>query len=194
MSEVKTQNIITPKATLSYPWLHQAQPVKEGDKGKPKFSGAFVFAKGTDLGEIKAAIIAVAQKKWPGKDIEKAFSTGALRNPLRYDGEEKGYPEGSIFFNARSERQPGTVYAYPGKNGKPEQIPQEKIQDELYAGALVRASITVFAYDNVGKGVGIALNNIQKLGEGERLDNRIAAENEFEADMSAKPADLSDLI
>lgn len=193
MSEVKTKNIVTPAATLSYPYLDQPQASDEPGK-KPKYSGAFVFAKDADLSALKAAVAAVAEAKWPGKSV-KMFESGALRSPFRYDGEEKGYPAGSIFFNARSEQKPGCVYAFAGSNGKPEIIPADKIRDALYPGAKVRASVTAFAYDAKGnKGVSFALNNIQKLGEGERLDNRLAAENEFDADLSAAPADLADML
>jgi hypothetical protein len=56
----------------------------------------------------------------------------------------------------------------------------------------VRASLRAFAYDTNGnKGVSFGLNNIQKLGEGQRLDGRKAATDEFDADLSQAPADIS---
>jgi hypothetical protein len=59
----------------------------------------------------------------------------------------------------------------------------------------VRAQLRAFSYDSNGnKGVSFALNNIQKLGDGERLDNRQAATDAFEADLSAAPADISALL
>jgi len=65
----------------------------------------------------------------------------------------------------------------------------------MYPGAGVRASVSAFAYDSNGnKGVSFALNNMQKVSEGERLDGRAAADDEFTADLSSAPADISGLI
>ncbi|HKJ88554.1 MAG TPA: ssDNA-binding protein, partial [Gammaproteobacteria bacterium] len=55
----------------------------------------------------------------------------------------------------------------------------------------VRASVRPFAYDTQGnRGVSFALNNIQLLRDGERLDSRVAPEEDFDA---VEPVDLSDL-
>ena len=65
--------------------------------------------------------------------------------------------------------------------------------DEVYAGAIVRASVTSFSYDVSGnKGVSFALNNVQKIRDGERLDGRARAQDDFQADPNAK-ADLADM-
>lgn len=191
--------VIARGATLSYPHLHQPQPGRNG--GKPKYSGAFVFAPDNkSLAELEAAAIEAAEAKYPGKGAEM-LRTGKLRSPFRKDAEAKDYPVGSIFINARSEQKPQCVYSWPapgtpvGEKPKPAQIPDDKIRDELYAGAQVNVSLAAFTYDTDGnKGVSFALNNVQKTGEGARLDGRKAAEDEFEADLSAKPADLESLI
>lgn len=197
-----TRNI-TPKCRLSYPHLDVAQEPQDG-KGKAKFSAAFVFAPGTDLSTLIAAALEVAKAKWGAKfkvgatefTLEEAFAKGMLRTPFRRDAEAKGYAAGSVFINARSEQKPGCVYAHvaPGTD-RPEVIPADKVKDVLYPGAFVRASLTAFAYDSNGnKGVSFALNNVQFMGDGERLDSRVAAESEFDADLSAAPADLATLI
>lgn len=206
MSDKSSLRIITPTAILSYP--HIDVPVQGTDaegkpQGKPKYSGAFVFVPGSDLSAMKAAVMAAAEAKWPGKvqsmieAHKKSIAAGGpflFRLPFRAD-EKDGYPEGSIFVNARTETQPQCVYAYAGENNKPAPIPADKIASELYAGAKVRASLTAFAYDTKGnKGVSFALNNIQKIADGERLDNRKAATDEFTPDLSATPADLDSLL
>lgn len=192
MAQASTK-VITPKATLSYPHLDKAQEPQDG-KGKAKFSCALVFAPGSDLSALKAAVVAAAEAKYPGKGAEM-LKKKILKSPFRDDAEAKGYVDGSIFLNVRTEQAPGIVYAYAGPDGKPANMPHEKIAEELYAGAQVRASLAAFAYDMSGnKGVSFALNNVQKLGEGERIDGRVAAENEFEADLTAAPADLNSIL
>jgi hypothetical protein len=185
--------VITPEATLSYPHLDQPQkPQKPTDK--PKYSATFVFAPGANLSELEAAVMAAGEEKWPGK-FSEMVRIQAVRLPFRKDAEAKGYPAGSIFINTRSEQKPGVVYRHAGPDGKtPALVPDDKIREELYPGAKVLGQIRAFAYDNSGnRGVSFALNNIQKLGDGERLDNRQAATEAFSADLNAAPANLAKL-
>lgn len=187
-------SLITPRATLSYPFL--AEPQKD-DKGKEKYSCALVFAKGTDLTALRNALVDAAKAKWGNKvkigkveyTIEEAIEKGKLRLPFRTDAEEKGYPAGSTFINVRSEKKPGAVFAWADETGRPARIPQDKIAEELYPGAIVRASLSPFGYDREGNiGITFGLNNVQKLAEGERLDGRKAAEDEFTAELNEAPA------
>jgi hypothetical protein len=186
--------VVTPTATLSYPHLDQPQAPQKGQAGKPKYSATLVFAEGTDLTALQAAVMAAGEEKWPGKFTEM-LRVGAVRSPFRKDAEAKNYPTGSVFLNVRSEQKPGVVYLHAGADKKPAVVPDEKIKEDLYPGASVRAQLRAFSYDSNGnKGVSFALNNIQKLGDGERLDNRQAATDAFEADLSAAPADISALL
>lgn len=181
------KRIITPEAILSYPHLFTPQ---EDDKGQLKYSASLVFLDGADLKEMKNEAVEAARAKW-GTKADSMIRSGSLRMPFRKDGEEKGYPEGAVFVNVRSGQRPGIVSRYPDpKTGKPAIITDE---EEIYPGVIVRASVTAFAYDVSGnKGVSFALNNIQKLRDGERLDGRMKAEDEFEADEELA-ADLEDL-
>lgn len=195
--------VITGEVVISYPHLHQPQPAQEG--GKPKYSLAAVFLKGSqDRAKLEAAVLEAATEKFgatmtvAGKKVSvaDALKMGVLRSPFRTDVAAKGYDRigGEFFINTRSDNQPQIVYAWAGPDGKPARVPQEKIKEDIYAGARGRVSITAFGYDTAGnKGVGFALNNVQKLGEGERLDNRVKAEDEFDADLSQEPADLESL-
>lgn len=191
--------VVTPKATLSYPHLDVPQVgPKVGDKAK--YSATFVFPEGADLSGLEAAVVAAAEEKWPGKSKEM-FRTGALRSPFRKDAEAKGYAPGSIFVNTRSERKPGLVYLYAGSEkdaqGRPlpARVPEDKVKEDLYPGAVVRAQLRAFAYDSNGnKGVSFALNNVQKLSDGERIDGRQDATAAFDADLSAAPAGLEGLV
>lgn len=205
--------VITADAILSYPHFHQPQAAQSDDgDAKPKYSGTFIFTPevlATEDGKQKfaamqaAAIEAATAKfganiKLPGGQtiaIVQAMKEGIIKTPFRTDALKKGYPEGSVFINARTTDRPGAVYSYAGPDNKPAKIPLDKLKEELYPGAIVRASVTAFGYDRKGnKGVSFALNNVQKLRDGTRLDNRVEAENEFDADLSAPPADISTLL
>lgn len=208
MAEVLGTKVTTPKAMLSYPHIAEAVQQKNDDgtaKGKPKYSAALVFEAGADLRPLQKAVLAAGEAKWPGKlqamieDSKKSVAAGGrikFNLPFRMDGEEKGYAAGSTFINVRTEQKPGCVYSYADPtSAKPAIIPPDKIVEALYPGCFVRATIVAFGYDREGnRGISFALNNIQKLGDGERLDNRKAAVDEFDVDLSAAPADLDSLL
>lgn len=194
--------VITPEAILSYPWLFKAQPpMPNADgspgQGEPRFGATLVFVAGTDLSALKAAAKAAGEAKFGPKFLDGVRS-GKYKWPFRQD-EEKGYPEGATFIGARAKTQPGMVSRYIDPTTQKAAIITEASQkaghrDELYAGCKVRASVVAYGFDkNGGKGVAFALNNIQKLGDGPRLDNRKAADQEFEADLAAPVADISDV-
>lgn len=202
--EVKTTNLITPEGIFSYPWVAEAQPLDDdAEPGqKEKFGIVVAFEKGADLTALKAATIAVADAKF-GKGkytfgaVEEGSPVKQIRSPFRkYDVADKpGYPEGGTYINARTTKKPQVVYRQAGPDGKPLQIPADKIREEIYAGSRGRISVNVFAYDKKGnRGVSFALNNIQKMGEGDRIDGRLNAKDEFTADLTQTPADLDGLV
>lgn len=185
--------VITPEAIASYPNVFV--PRAQSEDQDPKYSVALVFLTETqalpDFKAMKKAALDVAKEKWGAKAAEM-IRGGKIRFPFRDDAEEKGYPEGSVFVNARGTRRPGVVSIYPDPNndGRPTPITNE---EDIYPGCIVRASISFFAYDVSGnRGVGAGLNNLQKLRDGTRLDSSVRAIDEFDADASAV-ADLSDL-
>ena len=109
----------------------------------------------------------------------------------------KGYPEGSTFINVRSNQQPGMVYPWPASPGSkvPAVVPPEKVAETFYPGCYVVASLTAYGFEAEGKkGPTFGLNNLQWVKDGERLDNRRKAEEEFVASLDAAPADLADLM
>jgi hypothetical protein len=186
---VTPRRVITPKGILSYPKLFTPELGPDPAPGaKPMYSATIVFPSGTDLKEMKGIVIALAKEKWGEKAIE-LIRTGKIRLPFRKDAEEKGYAPGSEFINARSSERPGVVSRHAGSDGKPAPITEES--GEIYAGCIVRASVSAFTYNRAGnQGISFGLNNIQKLEDGPRLDNRKKAQDEFEADLSEQPASL----
>jgi hypothetical protein len=188
---VQSTRVITPEGILSFPALFTPRAGPNESKEDAKYSASLVFAPGTDLSGLKKAVMAALVKEFESAEkAAKIVREGSVRLPFRTDVEEKGYEEGSTFVNARSKQRPGVVSNYKGTDGKPIPITDE---EQIYPGAIVRASLTAFYYNvNGNKGVSFALNNVQKLRDGERLDGRRKAEDEFDATEDGV-ADLGDL-
>lgn len=216
MSETKDPTkVITPIGVLSYPWLFEAQKAQEAGK-KDKYSAAVIFfppgadlsrfdeataamLANADLKPLQVAALAAAKAKW-GDKAEDLVRKGVLKSPFRKDGDsygtdvvEKGYPSGITFINVRSEQQPQVVSRTADPDtGKPSII---KDRTAVYAGGLVRVSVRAFAYDTSGnKGVAFALNNVQWVGDGPRLDGRKAGIDEFSADLTEAPDKIDDVL
>ena len=197
------------EAILSYPNLFTARAASNEPDAKAKFSGAFVFTDPkTQLAEFKKAALAVAQERWGdklkgaklkyldtqhGPAVFLVSSAVRIRMPWNDSPEiiaQKGYPEGSAFVNARSDSKPGIVSVIPGPDGKPTPITDES---KVYPGVIVNVSGDLYAYGKSGNnGVSFGLGNVQVVRDGDRLDSRKNAADEFDADASAV-ADLSDL-
>lgn len=157
----------SPIGRVSYPNVFTA---KEFD-GKKSFSLTLLFDKTADLSAMKAEAEKVAAEKW-GKKLP-----ANLRMPFR-DGDEKEQPEyaGKIYvtFRAGEDRKPQVV------NADLSPISQESGQ--FYSGCFAKVSYSCYAYDKQGnKGVAFSLGNIQKIRDGEPLDGRTTAENDFDA-------------
>ena len=169
------QKVITGEVRLSFPHLFVARQGPSG--GDPKFSCCLVLPESYDLGPIQIAVMAAAQEKW-GDKASGMFAAKKLRNPIRRDWEDKGYPENSVFINCSSKHPPEIVGAYLDPlTGLPEVITDPA---KCYPGVYCRASVRAFPYDmNGNKGVAFGLNNLQILRDGDRFDNRVSAQNEF---------------
>jgi len=110
-----------------------------------------------------------------------------IKQPLR-DGDEKpdldGYGDGCRFASASSKMRPGVIDLDGVEIDDPE---------ELYAGCWCRATLTVYGYDNIGKGAAFGLYNIQKLADDESFSSRTSAEDDF-ADDDWDDDDLEGMI
>ena len=187
----KSTKVVTPEATASYVTVFTPQ---EDDKGNKKYSIALVFypSKETEafrLNAKKAGIIA-GRKKFgekfdamvKGGSILLEGGRGAL---LRTDSQEK-YPGSAFYVNARNSQRPGVVDAdmNPIIDG-----------DEFYSGVVCRAALTAFGYDREGnKGLSWSLGNLQKVRDGERLDNRSKPGDDFAPLAGGADAGMDDLL
>lgn len=166
--------VITGKVRFSYVNIFRSRAFREGQDAKysiclliPK-SDTRTVKKIQDA--IKDAVADGISGKWGGKQPKN------LKLPLRDGDEERADEapeyEGMYFLNCNSNTKPGVVDRDLNEILDP---------DEVYSGCWGRASINFYPFDSNGnRGVGVGLNNIQKLADGERLGAaRASAEQDF---------------
>jgi archaellum component FlaG (FlaF/FlaG flagellin family) len=165
--------VITGKVRFSYVSIFQKKSFN-GEDGKYQITLLIPKTDKKTVSKIKAAIKAATDEgitsKWNGK------KPGKLWNPLQ-DGDEDGKAEtnpeyeGMYFVCAKSNSRPGIV---------DKDLNEILDPDEVYSGAYGRASITFYPYNNSSNGIAAALNNVQKLADGDRLGSaRATAEEDF---------------
>lgn len=150
---------------LSYPHLHKPQKPQKGQEKnadgslkEPKYGAALLLDKETnkeDIAKVKAAIKALCEKQWPGKEVK--LSTGAkltsggekiiLKGICLRDGTERddkeGYGDGVMFISTSSARKPqikekkGTVL-----------VDQLESSGKPYGGCYAAVVIRLWAQDN----------------------------------------------
>ncbi len=164
----------TPYGILSFPNLFQPKPRSEG--GEAVYSATVIFSTSQQQSAaykaMQDACIAAAKDKWGDK-----INLRELKMPFR-DGAEKadkwnGFEEGTTFINPWTKTKPGIV------NSQRQDV---LLPEEVWAGQLVRANITPYAWINSGKkGVSFALNHIQIIKtDTPRIDGRGVASDVFD--------------
>jgi hypothetical protein len=169
------KRVQTPVFRVSFPAVFEA---KAFDGGAPKFSVSAVWDPSKFTKAEKAlwdSMMGLADevsmerfKKKMGdlpNNFKKAIRDGAEKADLQ------GYGEGKFFANLSSKMKPGLIDRdrCPILNS-----------DDFYPGCYARATITAYSYDNKGKGVAFGLQNLQKVADGERLDSRTDASDDFD--------------
>ena len=164
--------VITNKVRASFVHVFEPQSVNGSE---PKYSCSFIIPK-SDTETIAAIKAAIEQAKQDGIAKFGGKIPPNLKMPLR-DGDidrpdDPNYAD-CYFVNANSKEKPGIVDR--------RRIP---ITDplELYSGCYVRASINFYPFNTNGnRGIAAGLGNVQKWADGEPLNGRVRAEDEFEA-------------
>ncbi len=164
--------VVTNKVRFSYAHVFEPVAMKEGQE--KKYSTAILIPKKDKKGiaEIEAAI-ETGKKEWEEKFGGKLPKN--WHNPLR-DGDEEKEDDpvyaGHMFLSAKSTRKPQLV---------DEDLNPIMDRDEFYSGCYGRASLNFFPFKVPGNhGIGVGLNNLQKLEDGERLGGGPAsAEDDF---------------
>ena len=172
---VNPAKVITGVCRLSYANIWQAKSI---NGGAPKYSASILIPKSDTktLAKVKAAIQA-AYEEGEGKlkgNGKTAPSLASLKTPLRDGDTERPDDDayaGHWFINANSNTAPGVVDAN-----------REPIYDtsEIYSGVYARVSLSFYAFNSNGnRGIACALQNIQKVRDGEALGGKSKAEDDF---------------
>lgn len=166
--------ILTPPGEAAHAFVFRPSPPMDGAANKdPQFQLTLLWDDGKHLDKLRKAIEDVAVAKF-GAKAKQMLEKGQLKNPLR-DGDETNqeWKHGKLFLTARSTERPEVVDA-----------DMSDIIDtsKFYGGCIARMDLWLYAFDKAGnKGVAAILNNVQKVGDGERKGGRRSAAEAFEA-------------
>jgi len=166
-----SEKIITGPFLASYAWVIRPRKAMNSDEMKYQLTMIFSKKNKATIEAIEAAIQRVIKAKWGTKPPK------GLKIPLRDGDKERDEPyfQKSMFMNATAslEYKPGVVDA---------DMTPIISTDQFYSGCIARATVSLFAFEqDLSKGVGCGLHNIQKLADGERLDGNSSPEQDFEA-------------
>ena len=164
--------VITGKVRASFVHVFEPQSINGSE---PKYSCSLIIPKSdtVTVGKIREAIEQAKQEgvpKWGGKippNLKLPLRDGDVDRP-----EDPAYAD-SYFINATSQEQLGVVDRR-----------RVKITDPLviYSGCYIRASINIYPFNaNGNRGIAAGLSNIQFWEDGEPLNGRVRAEDEFDA-------------
>jgi len=177
MSEHDEQRFVTPEFTANYTYLDEKKkPQAQSDGGgtqAPYWCVTMKLPKDHPFwDELEEKIETALENKFD-KTPKK------WRNPVK-DGDEmedESFHDHFFIEMKSNTRKPGVkVYNPDGAN--------EDVVDfgeEIYSGMLCVCTARTGGYDNVSKGVGVYLNNVLKIADGERIGGSTAsAEDDFE--------------
>ena len=170
MSEELNTKMVTGACLLSY--VHCFEP--ESYNGSEPAYGVQLIINKSDtktVGMVKECIKNAYEK---GKNKLGNAALNRIKVPLRdgdVDRADDPIYAGRYFINCKTKTQPEIV----DKNRQAILDPRE-----FYSGCIGRASINFYAFNSNGnKGIGVGLNNIQKLADGTPLGGRTRAEDDF---------------
>ncbi len=156
---------------LSFPAIFQPQREDMGGK----YAVTILLPPEYDIKPIVDALSQAATEKWGPDKIKWPKNMHGPKQVVR-DAADKahlsGYADGWKFISLKSKTQPGVV------NGALEKVPDEK---EAYAGRWIRVTARAYAYDNVLKGVGLGLQNVQLLKHDSPFGGGGRAEDDFDS-------------
>src|SRR5574343_196708 len=163
---------ITPNFRVSWPAVFEAKP---DPNGRLKYGVTMLFPKTTDLGGLKQAILAAAKEAF-GEGVDMA----ALKLPKFRDG-DKPTDTGKMLDGAS-----GCWVLKASSSERPDVVDQKRqpmvSKDDFYAGCWARAQITIGAYSHPvgGRGIGLYLNNVQKVKDDTQFSGRQRAVDVFD--------------
>jgi hypothetical protein len=166
---------------LSFPAIFEPQAADMGGK----FAVTLLLPPDFDVKPLMKALEEAATEKW-GADKSKWPKTMNGPKTVIRDAADKshlaGYEPGWKFVQMKSKTKPGIV------DGSLNAITDPK---EAYAGRWARVTARAYAYDNVLKGVGFGLQNIQLLKHDSAFGGAGRAQDDFDEfaeELGAAPA------
>lgn len=179
------------RTRLAFPTLNEAEAFQ--GEGAKRFSGTLLFEKDSESHKAcKAAMLAAAEAKWPGKGAAavKALSAG-LKTALQ-DGDTKTQYDGfedMMFVSAHSQA------ANPPRllDGQRKELPRNT--GMIYPGCYVNASIEFWAQDNKwGKRINAQLRGVQFCADGDSFAAGTAASPDEFGEVEGAPATEEDFV
>jgi len=160
---------------FSFPYLFKKRLNENGEPDKYSLCVIIPKADTETVKVLQDAINAAKEKgkteKWGGKIPAKC------KSPLRdgdIDREDDPAFKNCWFFNCSSKQAPGVRVREDGV------ITEALDESEVYAGCYGAVTVNCFPYNSNGNiGVGVGLNNVVKLEEGERLAGGRSADEDF---------------
>lgn len=181
-NNIVSKKVITPVCRLAYPNVFDAD--KDG-----KYSAVLLFPKEGFNPSFMKEIVDEIKTQLQGSTFKQGFPATFKGNPLK-DGDVPNSMgntpfEGYFYCNVKSNFKPGVVAPYPdpeasAKAGKP--VPMI-IDDskEIYGGVYARVEIHAYYYNSQGNlGIGLSLNNIQKIKDGDPMGGNSNASSVFD--------------
>ena len=203
----KAVHLLTPHFRIS--WPNVFFPAKELN-GEMKYSAEMIFRPADfsdnekDQWKAMTKELDEISKHAFSLPFAKIKASPNYHTPMN-DGAEKkaeyGYGEGTILIRAKSNPQypPGVVGNIRTEGRwnvlRATKDPETGVvtnPDEIYPGAVCRAKIGFWAFDNKSKGIGTNLISLQFLRHGDRLDGRIDAADDFDEDLPEAEGDNMD--
>jgi len=175
---------LSPIGRASFPELFQ--PTQVSGQGAFKYRLTLLIdPKDPALAQLRADIEESAKKKWPS-GRPKNWSSPLL------DGDDMDNP--------RPECAGMIVLRLTANDDRPPQVvdsgmrPITKESGKMYSGCYARASYNCFSWTNTGKnGTSVGMNNVQVVRDGDPLDSRTNASDDFDAlpesEMAVTPGD-----
>lgn len=185
MSNKKTEykKITTPLFRASFPAIFEA---KSFNGSKPAFEVTMLFDKEKIKKDPKEmqywkALVAEVQAQTKAKFGDKLPAT--FHNPIRDGDKEKadkdGYA-GCYFIKAKTFTRPGVIYS---------DTKTAVEEGDIFAGCVMRATVNVYAFDNIAKGVAFGLNNLMFY---KGLSDKVEAFGGGRASAESDFADIND--
>lgn len=182
---LSANQMTTGEVRLSY--AHLDKPYAHDPKGTPKYSVTILMPK-TDTASkarLDAAYQAAVQKgitdKWNGVQPPQIACPIYDGDGVRPNGDPFG-PEcrGHWVFTANSTNPVPLIDEAQNPIIQP---------SEIYSGCYARVCVSLFAYSNTGKrGIGVGLEAVQKLRDGEPLGGGVSLADAFGAPAATAPA------